>query len=67
MKVVSITVPVEVWYMYEADFVEATYCPNTQTMCLPIRYFSALMNHPVTTILVNDVDADVEINVCDDD
>jgi len=65
MKVVSVVVPEEIFDAYNIEM--ATYCPNTETMCLPIEHFSVLMNHPLTLDLVNDDDIDIEFVVCQDD
>ena len=66
MRVVAMVVPEEIFDAYYKVFDKATYCPNTETMCLPIEFFSELMSNPLTIELVNE-DIDLEINVCDDE
>lgn len=66
MRVVSMVVPVEIYDGFKRVFDVAEYCPNTETMCLPVEYFYDLMTHPFTLELVDD-GIDLDINVCDDD
>jgi hypothetical protein len=67
MKVVCVVVPEEIFDGYSNTLEMATYCPNTETMCLPIEFFSELMTHPMTIELVEDEDIDIEFIVCQDD
>jgi hypothetical protein len=66
MKVVCVVVPEDIFNIYSADL-DASYCPETETMHLPVEHFSALVNHPLTLELVNDIDIDIEFVVCNDD
>lgn len=67
MKVVCVVVPIDIYEIYSRTLEMATYCPNTETMCLPIKYFTQLMSHPLTLELVYDEDIDIEFIVCQDD
>lgn len=67
MKVVCVVVPEEIFDGYYNTLEKATYCPNTETMCLPIECFTQLMTHPMTIELVEDEDIDIEFIVCQDD
>ena len=67
MKVISVTVPLEIFNIYSADLIEASYCPNTEAMYMPIKCFSALMNHPLTLELVNDANIELDFIVANDD
>tara|TARA_R110000824_G_C15233132_1_gene679085 strand:- start:1360 stop:1566 length:207 start_codon:yes stop_codon:yes gene_type:complete len=68
MKVVCVVVPEEIFDGYALNgLMMATYCPNTETMSLPIEFFSELMTHPLTIELVEDEEIDIEFIVCQDD
>jgi len=54
MKVVTIIVPLEVFEAYYQSMPTASYCPNTETMSLPLVELSDFVSHPLTTSLVDD-------------
>lgn len=68
MKVVGLVgLPLEIYEVFKRDFSEAEYCPNTETMSMPVKHFSALMTHPLLLEMVEDRDLIVEIIVCEED